>query len=318
MNNSNERPSFILRVLDKVYAFRERNERISLYIILPILVARLILSKQWDATYLFACPIVAFGIAYAYRKYGPVKSGETELDLPIQAYLLVLPAVFLLLVTYGYAIFGIDYKSKLYKISFVLVGIAALWLAAAGVFALWQAMRPKNCMKCEARGRFFLAKMHSKSPRTYRYCLTHFGNALHDVVTSYTGNYLFVEPAADHPRKFVDYSFYTYEDLFEDEYEDKDIETVKTLLGMVEQKNAGSGSYGAMFTRIPAEYMAMEDENGDTSLIFACEPSDMKLHHMNITEFKQWFGQFAAKINDTGGELHMDVPSAKAGIYLLE
>ena len=318
MNNSNERPSFILRALDKFYAFRERNQRISLYIILPILVTRLMISKQWDEIYLFACPIVAFGIAYAYRKYGPVKSGETELDLPIQAYLLVLPAVFLLLVTLGYAIFGIDYKSELYKISFVLVGIAALWLAAAGIFALWQAMRPKGCMKCEARGRFFLAKLHSKSPRTDRYCLTHFKNALHDVVTSYTGNYLFVEPAADHPKKFVDYTFYTCEDLIEDEYEDKDIETVKTLLDTVKQKNAGSGTYGGMFTLIPAEYMAMEDENDDTSLIFACEPSDMKLHHMNSKEFKQWFGDFAAKINEAGGELRMDVPSTKAGIYLLE
>ncbi len=318
MNNSNERPSFILRALDKVDAFRTRNTRISIYIILPILVTRLIMSKQWDEIYLLACPIVAFGIAYVYRKYRPARSGETELDVPIQAYLLVLPAVFLLLVTLGYAIFGIDYKSELYKISFVLVGIAALLLAAAGVFALWQAMRSKNCMKCEARGGFFLAKMHSKSPLTDRYCLTHFKNALHDVVTSYTGNYLVVQPAADHPCKSVGYSFYTCEDLFEDEYEDKDIETVKTLLEMVKQKNVGSGSYGAMFTLIPAECMAMEDENDDTPLIFACEPSDMKLRHMNITEFKQWFGQFAAKINDAGGELFMDVPSAKAGIYLLE
>ena len=62
----------------------------------------------------------------------------------------------------------------------------------------------------------------------------------------------------------------------------------------------------------------VEYETSDTLPIFTCEPSDMKLHHMNITQFKQWFGQFAAKINDAGGELHMDVPSAKSGIYLLE
>ena len=64
--------------------------------------------------------------------------------------------------------------------------------------------------------------------------------------------------------------------------------------------------------------MASYDENSEITPLFACDPCGSQLQHVNHTEFKRWLDQIMTKIDDTNGELHIDVPSASEGIYILE
>ena len=247
MNNTDKQTSSLNRLLDKFHAF---GNKVFLYVTLPLFFVSLLYSKKWDESYLFVCPFIAFGFAYAYRTSGGADVEINKVWQILKAYVLVLPGVYLVLVLLGFVIFGINQKSDIYQITFALASVSALIIAVSGITGLIKSGKPKNCLKCEAQARFFIESADDNSQHTDRYCYKHFNMALYDVLLKCKGNFLITAPVTNYSNNKYVYTFHTVDDLAFWEYSVQDIERVKTLLRLSLEKTDDNGMKETLFTII--------------------------------------------------------------------
>lgn len=302
---------------EKFWAFRTK---IGMYVALPLLILQGIYYGNWTDLYALAVPLLIFGLGYIIKKIGDERLREQNYKHPGNhqhtrgVSCLALLAIFVVLESAGFVVLGVDWKSRISRDLFIITVIAAIILAALGILAAANAIKPKKCKKCGAsKPRFELECSEGKSALEGHYCREHFREAVHSQLAKYKGQFLLIDRPSDCQLVTPQLSFYTLKDLPNGCYSDQDIESARQLFERV----IPSKEQDTFAVLVPAEPVAHLDPCDEEPLL-RCKPEDARCLPMTYAEFNNWLDQLITRVDQTNCEFCMNLPYAETGLYILE